>query len=232
MKQAVVTGASSGIGLEITKRLIERGFEVLSISRNPSDCPYVHPHFHLQEGDLLDKSFLNQWVNQTRKATHKNLHVLVHSAGFGLFKPFESISVEEIEHLTKIHLSVPMMLTRNFLQDLIACEAHIFAIGSYSGTTISRWGGPYAAAKAGLHHFMQGLFEDYRKQGLKVCTIIPDITDTPFYNSLDFAPANDPLAKIDPTEIANQVTHILDLPVGTVISEVRFRPQKLHLEKK
>ncbi|TNE72840.1 SDR family oxidoreductase [bacterium] len=231
MKTAVITGASSGIGLAITKKLLELDFKVFSVSRHPENCEFSHTNLHFEEGDLLDKGFMNQWVTQVRRDTGKHLDVLIHSAGFGLFKAIEHISIEDIERLTKIHLTIPMMLTRHFIHDLIASKGNIIALGSHAGTTTSRWGGPYAAAKAGLYHFMNGLFEDYRKQDLKVCTLIPDITATHFYDTLSFKPSDNPYAALNPEVIASIAIQVIQSEPGNVISEIRFRPQYLQLRK-
>ncbi|MEY4701860.1 MAG: hypothetical protein RL326_2047, partial [Pseudomonadota bacterium] len=74
-------------------------------------------------------------------------------------------------------------------------------------------------------------FEECRKSGLKVVTISPDITRTPFYDSLSFAPEDDENAAITPQCVAQVVMDVLDQRAGTVTTEVVLRPQRILLKK-
>lgn len=232
MKMIIMTGASSGIGAAIAKELLDLDSIIFSISRNPEKATLKHPNLHYFRGDLLNQTDLNKWLSWIKNQQVTTINSLIQCAGFGIFKPLESISTEEINQLISLHLTIPIQLTRYFLSELLKSKGLLLAIGSHSGVQISRWGGPYAAAKAGLSYFMKGLFEDYRKQGLRVSQIIPDITNTPFYDSLDFKPAESVESAVNPDEIAQIIRHLYTMPEGTLISEIHFRPQKLQLIKK
>ena len=97
-KTAIVTGGSSGIGLAICERLIERGMEVYSISRNPLRVPKMKC-LHPVQLDLSDLdavvSFLDSFVKE--KGTPD---LLVNNAGYTINKNFHEISVKCPQNFT------------------------------------------------------------------------------------------------------------------------------------
>ncbi|NUM82069.1 SDR family NAD(P)-dependent oxidoreductase, partial [bacterium] len=93
-------------------------------------------------------------------------------------------------------------------------------------------GSAYAATKAGLKHFSDSLFEEVRKYGVKVTTILPDMTRTPFYDHLHFKEHDDAHSHITAECVADGVATILSQREGTVVTELIIRPQKHQIEKK
>jgi hypothetical protein len=225
LKSAIVTGASSGIGLECAKKLLEMDFIVYGIGRDFSKCALENMNFHKIVLDLKD-------VKELEKLKIKSLKVLINSAGVGHFAPAEDLSFEKIEQMITINLTAPLLLTKLFLKDLKLQSGYIFNINSISAIQPALYGAVYGATKAGLRHFGTSLFKEARKSGLKVININPDITDTPFFDKLHFKPTNDPLTYIKPSDIANVIEDILNLREGTVVSDITIEPQKFQISKK
>ena len=74
---AAITGASNGIGLDLAQCLLDRGYHVISIDRDPPQISHVR--LHPIESDLLDMAAVNR-VAETLAASHKVTH-LIHNAG-------------------------------------------------------------------------------------------------------------------------------------------------------
>ena len=229
MNVAVVTGASSGIGLEIAKRLVTLGYKVYAIARDFKKTEFNNELFLKRECDLTDKKMLLALAKELKK---QNLKILVNSAGIGYFAPCEEIKVENIEKMIALNLTAAILLSREFLRVLKKNRGFIFNINSISGLKPSPFGSVYGATKAALRHFGNSLFEEGRKSGLKVISINPDITKTPFFNNLHFKESDDPLSYIEPSCIANIVEDILNAREGTVITDITIQPQKFKIEKK
>ncbi len=228
MKRAIVTGASSGIGLAIVKYLIGKGYGVTGVSRRSPVIDSEH-YCHLSL-DLSDKKWIvkfNEFVK-----TQKCVDLFIYSAGFGLFGPHETISSSKISDMIEVNLSAPIIMTGIILKKLIEIKGHIIFISSITAKKPAPSGAAYSATKSGLLTFADNLFEEHRKLGLKVTTILPDITKTPFYDNLNFSPSSDPYSYIEPECVVNTIDTILKSREGTVISEVIIRPQKLIIDKK
>ena len=227
---AVVTGTSSGIGAAITDTLLENGWAVCGISRRPvtRDSAY---YWHYT-ADLTDTKQIEQTVATIReRRLSGGIQALINNAGVGHFAPHEELSLSQLEELTTVNLLAPLTLSKLLLRDLKQSRGSIINISSFSAHESSSFGAAYAATKAGLRHFGNSLFEECRKTGLKVVTISPDITRTPFYDSLSFAPEDDENAAITPPCVAHVVMDVLNQRAGTVTTEVVLRPQRVLLKK-
>ncbi len=228
MKNAIVTGASSGIGLACAYRLLNMGYKVIGISRDFSKCDCDHHNFVHVSCDLTKKE---QLVALQHKIDKKNTYVLINAAGVGYFAPHEALRIDQIEEIITLNLTAPLLLTKLFLKPLKENGGYIFNISSISGQQPAIFGAAYGASKAGLQHFGLSLFKEARKSGLKVVNIAPDITNTAFFDGLDFKPAADPQSFIEPEDIADIVAHTLNLRPNTVVTNITLEPQKFKLEK-
>lgn len=227
---AVVTGTSSGIGAAITDTLLENGWAVCGISRRPvtRDSAY---YWHYT-ADLTDTKQIEQTVATIRERhLSGGIQALINNAGVGHFAPHEELSLSQLQELTTVNLLAPLTLSKLLLRDLKQSKGSIINISSFSAHENSSFGAAYAATKAGLRHFGYSLFEECRKSGLKVVTVSPDITRTPFYDSLSFAPEEDENAAITPACVAHVVMDVLNQRAGTVTTEVVLRPQRVLLKK-
>ena len=222
MKNAIVTGASSGIGQECAKKLLELGYKVYGFSRTSDfkDKNFIHV-----EIDLTD-------TKQIQKLENTNPHVLINCAGVGYFAPHEELSFEQIQEMIALNLTAPMLVTKLFLRALKQQSGYIFNINSISGIQPALFGATYGASKAALRHFGTSLFKEARKSGLKVININPDITNTPFFDNLNFKPTEDALTYIDPKDIADIIENVLNQRKGTIMTDITVEPQKFQISKK
>jgi short-subunit dehydrogenase len=226
---AVVTGSSSGIGQAITRELLQSGWRVVGISRREAHFDSEH-YTHLCF-DLTQTAHIPD-LTHSILTTHGSLNALINNAGVGHFAPHEELSPAQIQELVSLNLLAPLLLTRGFLRSLKEARGYLLSISSFSALESSSFGAAYAATKAGLQHFSDSLFDEVRKSGVKVTTITPDITRTPFYDHLTFAPEEDPVAAVTPQCVAEVVMQILSQRPETVTTQVVLRPQRLLLTKR
>ena len=223
MKTALITGASSGIGKACATALLKKDYKVYAMARDFSKCEITSPHFIPIIIDLTkEKSY----------PKIENLYILIHAAGVGHFAPHEELSTKQIEEMIALNLTAPLLLSRHYLRELKKNAGYIFNIGSISGIEPALFGAAYGASKAGLKHFGTSLFKEARKSGLKVININPDITKTPFFDDLHFCQGEDPLAYIEPEDIAQAIKDALNMREGTVITDITIQPQKFQIKKK
>lgn len=226
---AVITGTSSGIGRAIAEALVARKWSVIGISRQPVQFDSErYTHYPV---DVSDSGVLTETTRQIMQQ-HGRVDALINNAGVGHFGPHEELSVEQITELVSVNLLAPLLLTKLLLRPLKEARGAVVNIASFSAWESSSHGAAYAATKAGLKHFGDSLFEETRRSGLRVVTISPDITRTPFYEDLSFAPEDDPEAAITPGCVARAVVEALQQRQGTAITHVVMRPQRVLLKKR
>jgi len=83
IKKVLVTGASNGIGFELTKKLLAEGAEVIAVTRSGKVADYTHDHLTVFQGDISDTESINNVAKQIEQAGIK-FDVLVNNAGVGL----------------------------------------------------------------------------------------------------------------------------------------------------
>ncbi len=222
-KTALITGASSGIGLACVKALLALDYKVYGMARDFTKSNIHHDNFTPIMIDLsVEKNY----------PTIPDLTLLIHAAGIGHFAPHEELSQKQIEEMIALNLTAPLLLNRHYLRSLKKEEGFIFNINSISGIEPALFGAAYGATKAGLSHFGTSLFKEARKSGLKVININPDITKTAFFDNLHFQESDDALAYIEPEDIAEIICDVLKQRPGTVITDITIQPQKFQIKKK
>jgi len=229
MKIAVVTGASSGIGRAISERLLYLNYKVIGISRKVDKNLCKNSDFIAITTDLSSEEGVLKVAQELKK---ESIHILINSAGFGRFEPHEELSFETIIKMSFLNLTAPMLLTNTVLRDLKKNSGYLININSIEALRASKFAGVYSATKAGLKAFSDSLFEETRKSDLSITNINPDMTQTSFYDSLQFETTQKEDEKLLATDIADVVEHILKMRKGAVVSEYTIRSLKFGIVKK
>jgi short-subunit dehydrogenase len=211
VKNAIVTGYSSGIGKAICEELESNGYTIIKLTSR-----------------LEDLSSLEQEIKNLLQTIEIDL--LVNCAGVGVFQPHEEISVSKIKELIDINLTAPIVLTNLLLRSLKKTQGRIINIASIEATKHSKFSALYTATKSGLRDFGLSLFEELRKSGVGVTTINPDLTTTNFFDDLQFEPSKQEDTFLLPETIAKTVIDILN--TQGVITDITIRPQKFAIQKK
>ncbi len=226
MKNALVSGATSGIGLAISRKLLKLGYVVYGIGRDFSQTKTLGENFHPLQLNLSNI----QHSSKELENIDVDFDVLVNSAGIGIFEPHEELNPKKIEELISINLTSSITLTNIFLRGIKKQKGYIFNITSVEATRSSKFSALYSATKSGLRAFSHALFEEVRKDGVKVVSINPDMTKTPFFDELRFECAENCECSIDADEIADFVEFALKS--SFVPTDVTLRPQKFGILKK
>jgi len=229
MKKAVVTGASTGIGNEISKRLLSLGYCVLGISRNEAtdlkeDKNYTHMN--------CDLSLQKETLELCEKLKKEDPYILINCAGIGVFEPHEELNQKTIIQMSFLNLTAPMLLTNTLLRALKKNGGYLININSIEALRASKFAGVYSATKAGLKAFGDSLFEECRKSQLSITNINPDMTQSSFYENLRFEVSDKDNEKLYTSDIADAVEHILTMRKGAVVSEYTIRSLNFGIKKK
>ncbi len=246
---AIVTGASSGIGAAISRMLLTLGYEVYGFGRTfpekeaaevqsddclgeAADCPDVQSAamFHPIVCDLLDTNRVLQEIRAIEKAGP--VTVLVNNAGLAYYGLHEELNPKKIQEMVRTDLELPMILSQALLRTLKRNHGTIISISSVTAVSSNPHGACYGAAKAGLSSFSRSLFEENRKYGLRVVSILPDMTDTKLYRNADFTVGEEVESRLVPEDVADAVRFALTARPGMVITELMLRPQLHRIRRK
>ena len=226
LKTAIVTGASSGIGLAISKMLAEEGYKVYGIGRIfPEGCDFFEQRISL---DLRDTDILLKKIS-----TIKKVDILVNAAGSAFYGLAEFNTPAQIQEMCRVDLEAPMILTSALLPRLKDSKGLVINIASVTSTRINTHGAVYGALKAGLRSYGRSLYEEVRKTGVRVVTVCPDLTaGTKLYRNADFRPSEEDGCFLLPEDTAECVRSVINMREGAVVTEVEVRPQFNRIEKK
>lgn len=231
MKCAIVTGASSGIGLEIAKMLIKNSYKVYGLARDFSKTEFEHENFVKVSCDITKTSLLQEKIKYI-KQEEPEINVLVNNAGVGHFGPHEEINTKKLHEIIAVNLEAPVILTHLLLRELKKNSGYIINISSITAKKASPIGCAYSASKAGLSRFSESLFEEVRKANVKVVALHPDMTKTDFYKNANFKEGKAEESYITAQCVANAVEMVLNQREGTVLTDITIRPQKHIIQKK
>lgn len=187
-KNAIITGASKGIGKAIAMKLAQSGVNVLLAARTQSTLDEAVKDIKEKTGvDCLglstDVSKLEdlERLADTAFVKFKNVDILINNAGVSSQYPFEKQPLEDIERLAHTNYLGYVRLIRLVIPHMIERKQGAI-INMVSGSTLCD---PlpknfltYSSLKVGLRAFLKGLFWEMRDHGIKVTSILPGVVDT------------------------------------------------------
>ena len=207
---AIVTGASSGIGLGITRALLEHGYRVVGNALTISKSKDLKPSSDLVlvEGDIGKKETAIKVVDAALKHFGR-IDLLVNCAGIYIPKPFTQYSPEDFEAVMSTNVAGYFYLTQQAVAQMCKQKSgHIVSIGAASVDQPLAGSTEMLATitKSTIPAFSRGLAMEYLADGIRANTISPGIVDTPMHARDD----HELLKKFHPIPRLVQVSEIVD----------------------
>jgi NAD(P)-dependent dehydrogenase (short-subunit alcohol dehydrogenase family) len=209
-KTALVTGASSGIGLELTKTLLAQGYQVVANSRTitrtgtltASDC------LALIDGDIADQETAKKVV-ETAVQRFGGVDLLVNNAGIFIAKPFTDYTIEDVDRLVRTNLVGFFFVTQYAAEQMR--KQHVGHIVNITTTLADQpvAGVPASIAlfiKGGLNAVTKALAIEYASEGIRVNAVAPGNIETPLHKNDDHGF----LSRMHPIARMGQASEIVD----------------------
>ncbi len=225
-KNAIITGASSGIGAALCKLLIEKGAKVYGVARRESKLNEIQKkignNFFPVVLDVTNEEAVSKWVDSTFSDTHKP-DILVNNAGLGYFGKIDKISLDDWHTMMNVNLNGVFYFTRKVVPHFKKnpTHTHIINIASVAGLIGNPQISGYNATKFGLRGFSQALFKELRYDKIKVSCVYPGSVATEFFEKAG-SETHDHMMKSE--DVANTLIHILETPDNLLIDELVLRP--------
>ncbi|MFL2608146.1 MAG: SDR family oxidoreductase [Flavobacteriaceae bacterium] len=166
-KNIIITGTSSGIGLELAKFFIKSKHNVLAISRNNSDLRSLNlKGLYAVDFDITNYERYNS-LNKYLK-NFENVDVLINNAGLLVNKPFEDTSLEDFQKVYSTNVFSVAMLTKFLIKRMNnrSNVVNISSIGGVEGTLKFPGLAAYSSSKGALNILTEMLAEEYKEQGI------------------------------------------------------------------
>jgi 3-oxoacyl-[acyl-carrier protein] reductase len=182
-KVAVVTGAGTGIGAAVAKRLAASGARVVLVSRTTERIAEISAAIqsagHLAQavrGDVRSEDLRIELSKHVER-----VDILVNNAAvFASYGPLEGVPADELEDVMEVDLTAALRLTRFVLPGMKkAGWGRIINVGSVAGRLGAVGQVAYAAAKAGLEGFTRSLAAETARDGITCNLVEPGLVETP-----------------------------------------------------
>jgi NAD(P)-dependent dehydrogenase (short-subunit alcohol dehydrogenase family) len=230
-RAALVTGASSGIGLAIARALGEDGYALTVSARRPEKLEEAAEQLRADGLEVLSVPAQMGEEDDVLAlvAAHRDkfgrMDVLVNNAGVGIGQPMEEIVTKHLDLQLGVNLRAVVLGTRESLPMLREAGAEhgkalIVNTASIAGKSGQPWLSVYAATKAAVINFSQATQKEIGDAGIQVTALAPAFVDTPM---TDFAKgAVEPEKMIRPEDIAEAVRLLLRTSPNCLIPEIVF----------
>ena len=215
-KTILITGTTSGVGATIAYDYIERGWNVIGLSRGESIFQY--PNYRHFQVDIGNPYYLNDAFEQIG-----NIDILVNNAAVFKMKSFSQTSIDDIDDMIDINLKGAMYVTKFALQKMER-GSRIFFINSVAGLEELENQSAYCASKHGLTGFAGVLGEELRGRGIKVTIIHPGGIDTPLWSRDIPYPCGDVSKAISPMELVKVIDFVYNSKFNIEYKTIKMFP--------
>ena len=223
-KNAIVTGASGGMGLLLCEKLAQSGV-------NLALCSIDKEGLLKQEQQLTEKydiSVIGQVVDITSEAEVEGfvknaadklgkIDYLINLAGLSIPNVYNETSVDVYEKVMDVNIKGSFLTSKHFA-DVAADPALIVNIGSIAARTTNANAPIYCLAKAGVNKLSEGLLLQYGKRNIRVTTINPAGADTPFWGTRTV----DKTKLMQASEVVDVIWAVINMPENVQIHCIDF----------
>jgi NAD(P)-dependent dehydrogenase (short-subunit alcohol dehydrogenase family) len=230
-RAAIVTGASSGIGLAIARVLCQEEFGVTMAARRPDKLDaavagLASEGYDVQAvaANVSDEADI-QKVVAAHRDKYGRLDVLVNNAGVGVGAPVAEIDTKRLDMQLDINLRSIVLFYREcmpLLREAASEHKNVLVVNtsSISGKRGEAWLSVYSATKHGVVGWTEAMNKELGAEGIKSTALCPAFVDTPMTDFVkEHVPADE---MIRPEDIAEAVRYLLKVSPACVVPEMMF----------
>jgi uncharacterized protein len=191
-KIALITGASSGIGKELTKNFARDGYDVVLAARSVKKMEEQAAELQKRYGmtATVIAADLESDDGATKLYTDvKNrgmvLSALANNAGYGVFGEFKDLALEPQLNMMALNIKALVVLTKLFLPDLLLSKGHIINTASIAAFQPDPYMAVYGATKSFVLSFSEAIAAELENTGVSVTALCPGPTASGFVDKAD-----------------------------------------------
>jgi len=225
----VLTGAGSGIGAALARRLADRGDRLILVARDGERAQQLtaaYPGSSSIVADLADPASFESAVTDAAEALPEAVDSVVHAAGIVDLGTVGELSLDAWTSQVTVNLVAPAELTRLLLPRVRAARGTVLFVNSGAGLTAHPEWGAYAASKHGLKALADALRGEEARHGVRVTSVYPGRTATPMQARVHEQEGADydPSRFIDPESVVAAILVALDATPDATLTDITVRP--------
>ncbi len=182
--KALITGASSGLGADMARVLVEEGYEVILVARRKTKLEKLEKEL----GDkakiiIMDVSSTYNCMQLYNKVKKEKIDILINNAGFGLFGEFTDTNIDKELDMIDLNIKTVHTLTKLFLKDFKKRDkGYILNVASSAGFMPGPLMSTYYASKSYVLHLTEAIHEELKKEksNVSVSVLCPGPVETEF----------------------------------------------------
>jgi short-subunit dehydrogenase len=227
-KKCFITGATGGIGKQISIELAKNSCELFLTSTNKENLKKLEKELlkindkikiHSIHGDLSKKQDIKKIIKNVRN-TIKKIDILINNAGVFPVKFLEDSKIEDFEKCFDINVKAPFILSKEFSKDMKKNQwGRIVNIGSSSSYNGFKENSIYCASKHALLGFSRSLFEELKEHNIRCTCISPGSVKTKMGKKVKNQNYD---TFLDPKQIAEMVITTISLDNEMIVPELRL----------
>jgi short-subunit dehydrogenase len=208
---AVVTGASSGIGLELARQFAQHGFDLLICAENEEierAAGELRGEGHKVDALRVDLATYDgvEQLCETIRRDSRPLDAIAINAGVGSSGPFAETDLAKELNIVRLNVESVVHLAKRVVQDMQARdEGRILFTSSIAAEGPGPFEAVYSASKAFVQSFAEALRSELKETNIHVTTLQPGATDTAFFEKAEATDTKVGVGpKMDPAKVARQ----------------------------
>lgn len=181
--KALITGASSGIGLDMARELDKRGYDLVLVSRDKEKLEKARLELKGKNIEIIPMDLENQENCKRLYKMVQDIDILINNAGFGTFGNFTETDLDKEISLINTNITAVHILTKLYLKDMVKKNrGHILNVASIAGFMPGPLMESYYASKAYIVRLTEGIRSELKKSksNVKLSLLCPGPVDTNF----------------------------------------------------
>tara|TARA_B100001750_G_scaffold65427_1_gene51965 strand:+ start:4063 stop:4836 length:774 start_codon:yes stop_codon:yes gene_type:complete len=232
-KNCLITGATGGLGREIAKLFVEKNCNLYLTGTNNSKLSMLSDELKTAnkevnisycDADLASTEEIYKLIKEIRKE-FSSIDIVINCAGIFLRSPLSNSSLEEIKNCLNINVQAPILLSKEFSQDMVNKKwGRIVNIGSSSSYQGFKNSSIYCTTKHALLGFSRSILDELKNDNVRTFCISPGSIKTKMGETLVDQDYN---TFLNPKEIAETVIFVISFDNEMIIDELKLNRIKI-----